>query len=160
MSTGVPRSRLEMPFLLNAGMVICVFFGLFGGAAAVFKALSLINPLTSASPGLRFKEALHDGTYIGIGVGIAIAVVGWGLWRERWWTRPVMLGVWLTGFASAVVQYARGITDASACASGLAGLAIAAWYLYGKGNVRAYFTALEERAARDDGLKHVSGRVA
>jgi hypothetical protein len=82
--------------------------------------------------------ALIGGLLLGIGVG---------LWRERSWVRPLMVGYWLAFVLIAVVSPDDdGQSVALSVVMGLAAAGVAAWYVYAKTNVRAYF---ETRAGGD-----------
>jgi hypothetical protein len=143
-----PRLRLEMPFLLMAGMVVSAFVGAVGVFAAVLQAAGAFSSTQifgqPAAPGLR--SALENGAFLAYIFWLLLAAVAWGLWREQWWSRPVMVGFWALMLTMATVQYVRGLERAWSGCLPIAGLVLSASYLYGKGNVRAYYRVLESRA--------------
>jgi hypothetical protein len=147
-TTEPPRLRLEMPFLLMVGMVVSAFMGFVGVCAGLLQAAGAFSSTQlfgqPAAPGL--KGALENGTFVAHIFWLLLAAVAWGLWREQWWTRPVMVGFWALMVTVAAVQYARGLALAWSGCFPVIGLALSAAYLYGKGNVTAYFRILESRA--------------
>jgi hypothetical protein len=78
---------------------------------------------------------------------IVAAWVAWGLWRERSWARPLMLGYWFVVSAPSI--FPPNVDSATRIGGILflvGGLTVAGWYLYGRPNVVAYFQRLEERS--------------
>ncbi len=152
MTAEPPRLRLEMPFLLMAGMVVSAFGGAVGVIAAVLQAVGAFSATAvfgePAGPGIR--GALENGTFLSFIFMSVIGAVAWGLWREQWWTRPMMVAFWILILTMTSVQYARGLTPAWSGCFPLVGLSLSAAYLYGKGNVRAYFRVLESRSSPQD----------
>lgn len=80
-------------------------------------------------------------------VGLLFVAIGWGLWRTKWWARPLIMFYWL---AITVIIIAvswgtpEGLTQALGTLASVVPLAaIAWWYLYRKENVVAYFAAQE-----------------
>jgi len=97
---------------------------------------------------MRGLEFLVRAGWVFFLIGGLLAAIGLGLWRERAWTRPLMMAYWPL---SAVLTYAPAWSGGRA--TDLSGLlvfnaivaALAWWYLYRKNNVVAYYQALERR---------------
>jgi hypothetical protein len=81
-----PRLRLEMPFLLMAGMVLSAFMGcvgLFGSLLHAAGAFSSTEIFAGTDAG-GFRSALQSGTLVAFVFWLALGAVAWGLWREQW----------------------------------------------------------------------------
>jgi hypothetical protein len=76
-----------------------------------------------------------------------LLAVGIGLWQERSWTRPLMIAYWLTVLVADVAWIVGGTLtaiDGVGFAVEIAvSMGVAAWYLYRKTNVAAYYDALK-----------------
>jgi hypothetical protein len=76
--------------------------------------------------------------------GVTMIGIAYALWKELSWSRPVMMFWWLV---TAVMLGVAAIQDGQAVLSSVlsvgAGAAVAAWYLYGRHNVVAYYRSLE-----------------
>jgi hypothetical protein len=145
-SGSVPR----MPLLLRIGMVWCLLCVVLGAIALVLKAAGILAGLGSAS-GSELVEGFRDGTYLAALLVVMIGVIGWGLWQRRWWTRPAIMGLWLTGLTASIVEGLTGQSSKAetcgAVAMGLLSAGVVGLYLYRKNNVKAYYAALEAESA-------------
>lgn len=98
-------------------------------------------------------EAVSAGEFlrrVGLGWGLAGATclaAGIGIWRERAWARPMMIAFWLivSALLLGLAISLNGISVVVDLAYGITAVGGAAWYLYGKENVVAYYRALEMR---------------
>jgi uncharacterized membrane protein HdeD (DUF308 family) len=133
------------PALLVLGQVVMTFMA---GIFLLFLPMASFN-VGSYSIGDQQMDG-HDfvrhGGALAFGlVGLAFGVIAYGLWRDRPWTRPLMLAYWPV-VAAVLVAVAWNDPDfaenvAVACVSGVIETAVAGWYLYRKANVVAYFEA-------------------
>jgi len=94
-------------------------------------------------------EFLRRAGWIFATVGGLLLAIGIGLWRERSWVRPLMVAYWLAFALFAFVSPGGDGADvALSVVTGVAVAGVAAWYVYGKPNVRAYFDARDPDAGR------------
>jgi hypothetical protein len=81
------------------------------------------------------------------GTGLIMLAIGLGLWLEREWTRPLMVGYWgamaVAGVAGVVAGSFTAGEAVGLIVESLLALALAGWYLYRKANVVAYYRRLE-----------------
>jgi hypothetical protein len=160
MDSVVPvRRRLEMPFLLLCGMGLSAFFA--GVGTLAYLGLTI---------GSLFSEAF---TFNGQSVGrdefwrhmwpffvaypvllAAFGTVAFALWKERLWSREAIMAWWAL---AAVAEIIVLIVTPEKVPVGtilmsliwLAGCwGVAAWYLYGKANVQAYYAAVLQQGSR------------
>ncbi len=148
--TSLRHSETPTPLLL--------VLGLYGSAlaAAMFALVLILAPFDlgnysindQAVPGPVFLREAGLSFALVAGVLGAIAV---GLWRERAWPRPLMIGYWLLlpigsltldGWTPGSLITAIG--TAVVCAG------VAALYLYGRPNVVAYFDVRKTTAPTHD----------
>lgn len=139
------------PALLLIGQGICGFaaclFLLFIPLAALnIGSYSISNrPVSSA-------EFLRVGGPPFVLIGGWFAAIALGLWRDKSWSRPLMLAYWPVSTAIGIALLWNDpdlVTNiASGCIFGAIAMSIAAWYLYRKDNVVAYFdTRARDRKA-------------
>lgn len=91
-------------------------------------------------------EFLTQGGGMAFGsVAIFIAVVGFGIWQGRTWTRSaLMIGLAVAFVASTSLQASQGQVDwPTQLLSFAAVLLVFWWYLYRKGGSRAYYESLQ-----------------
>jgi hypothetical protein len=147
------QSQAPTPFLLSLGQLGAAVFALgFGGMLllAPFDAGTFtVNGEQVSGPEFLRRAGLLFG-----GIAVLMAAIAVGLWQNRPWARPLMVGYWLLAAAMPLVLPAE--TRSEMWASSIfmiVAAAIAAWYLYGKENVRAYFEAWTARtpAPREPG---------
>lgn len=135
------RESSPKPFLLTLGQV----FSLFAGT--LFVLLTLMAPFDVGTFRINGEqmsgpEFLRNGGWLMTVLGGLLVVIGVGLWRERTWARPLMIIYWLSMSLMAFVGHEQGSEDIVTGVVTSVGLAsIAAWYLYRKANVRAYYAA-------------------
>jgi hypothetical protein len=143
------RAEVPKPSLLLLGQCGSTFAGV------MFLGLLLLAPFdvgtfNIAGEQLRGPEFLVRAGWVFLLIGGLLAAIGLGLWRERAWTRPLMMAYWPM---SAVLAYAPAWSEGSPTdfiipfAFTAIAAAVAWWYLYRKDNVVAYFHALERREA-------------
>jgi hypothetical protein len=133
------------PFLLQLGTVGSLAIGammLLFLALAPFDvgSYSISGEVVSGPEFLRTAGilfAVHTANLLAVGIG---------LWQERSWTRPLMIGYWLTVLVADVAWIVGGTLTAIEGVGFAVEIAIsmglAAWYLYRKANVVAYYDAL------------------
>ena len=135
------RERAPRPLLLTLGQWASL------GGGALFLFMLLLAPFdagtyTIGDEVVSGPEFLRRAGWVFAAAGALLVTIGIGLWRERPWVRPLMVAYW---GATGLLALAGPNVDAEALTSGLLfaafGAAGAAWYLYGKPNVRAYFEA-------------------
>ena len=146
------RPPAERPLLLTIGM-----FGSALYAIGWFTLLALapfdLGSYHWAGQTLTGPEFLRAA---GLPLGMAAficALISVGLWRERPWTRTLMIFFWAVidaWLVSLVVRHQpASVGTPGAVIFAAAYMAAAAWYLYFKPNVAAYYRALEmAQAAR------------
>lgn len=132
-----------------ACLVLGQFVTSFGGG--LFLLLLALAPFNAASYSvdgqpLSGPEFLRAGGGYGFGlIGIWLTIIAVGLWRERAWARPFMLAYWPISFALMVALSWRDPNFVTSVVStglfAIGGFAGAAWYLYDKENVVAYFSS-------------------
>lgn len=140
------------PALLLIGQGICAFAGcLF----LVFIPLAALN-IGSYSIGNR---PVTGAAFLRVGgpafglVGGWFAAIALGMWRDKPWSRPLMLAYWPVSTAVGIALVWNDpdlvMNFASACIFGAISMSIAGWYLYHKDSVVAYFDACarERKAA-------------
>jgi hypothetical protein len=146
-----------MPFLLLAGMGLSAFMTGVGALAYVgivimipFSKSFTMNDVPVTRSAFLAESWPFFVTYPLLLA--AFGLVAYGLWRERPWSRDIMMALWLLGAAASVIlqfvtpaprgDFLAGLFSMALCA-GLAG-----WYLYGTATVRSYYQALSERYPR------------
>jgi hypothetical protein len=121
-----------------------------GAIALVIKAAGVLAGIGSGSAS-DLAEGFRNGAYLAVFLAVMIGVIGWGLWKRRWWTRPAIIGFWLMGVTSTIVQGLTGQSNkVETCGSvviGLLAVGVVGLYLYRKNNVKAYYAALEAESA-------------
>jgi len=116
----------------------------FGAMATLFLVLAPwdIGSYSIGNEVVSGPEFLRRGGLLFGAVGALFLAIGIGLWRDRAWTRPLMLAYWplsaLLGFVMPDTPTEGAISLAVFAA--ICG-AFAALYLYGKASVRAYYEA-------------------
>jgi len=144
--------RREQPLLLTIGM--------FGSAlyAIVWLVLLLLAPFDLGAyhwqgRTLTGPEFLRTA---GIPLGVAAllcAAISVGLWRERPWTRTLMVFYWAVIDAWLVAEVAKyhplELGAPGTIIFAAAYMAAAVWYLYFKRNVAEYYARLEGRGASE-----------
>ena len=145
------RSKAPQPVLLTIGMYGSL---LFGGVAILFLALAPFD-IGSYSIG----DEVVSGPEFLRRAGIAFAAVsglclgiGYGLWKERTWARPLMVAYWAIVSAASITAGPNASMAWALLTTGFFAvitMGLAAWYLYGNSAVVAYYEALQsaEQAA-------------
>jgi hypothetical protein len=79
-------------------------------------------------------------------MAITSLAIAYALWKEEAWGRVAILFWWLVITVTLVVSaHQDGQSPIGGVFTGLAGSGIAAWYLYARPGVRAYFRTLESK---------------
>jgi hypothetical protein len=73
--------------------------------------------------------------------------IGFAIWRELPWSRYLMV-IWVSAGAAQMAQFWGDGAGNQLDLTWLLAVAIAAWYLFFKGNVVAYFKALDRARNR------------
>ena len=80
-------------------------------------------------------------------IGVLLLVIGVGVWREREWVRPLMVAYWASHALVGLMEIHVDVMNViSAFVGAGVGAAAAAWYLYRKPNVSAYYASLSRLA--------------
>jgi hypothetical protein len=143
-------SLVPKPALLWVGQFATA---LAGGMTLLLLALAPFDAGTFTLNG----EEVSGPEFLRRGGGLVFAVIGGlfvaiavGLWRGRGWSRPLMLYYWFVIAAIMIGLSWQQDASLAGAAPSLAFVAfaggIAAWYLYRKENVVAYFEMLRQRA--------------
>ncbi|HEY0969553.1 MAG TPA: hypothetical protein VGE02_01110 [Gemmatimonadales bacterium] len=156
----LPRPSLLTVWLgvetLNVGRLLLMLVG-----SAVVPAPLRVNGTELSATAFLLRFFLPT-----VGTTLLTMAVVYGIWKERAWTRRVLLASWLWIAASVAiytfatpvsppgVSYPAGfalwmqVSRLGGVLLPLAGFAASAWYLYRKPNVVAYFAAIERARAR------------
>ena len=138
------RSEAQQPGLLTLGMYGSFLFGVGMVLILIFAPFDVgsysINGEEVSGPDFLRRVGLATTV-----VGAVCLAIGYGIWKERLWARPLMLWYWaLIGFYGVVANRGDGMGAVLlmnvlfvAVAMGLAGA-----YLYGNEAVVAYYRAL------------------
>lgn len=139
------REKAPRPLLLTLGIYGSAFFA---GVSALFLILAPFN-IGSYSIGDRAVTGPEFLRQVGATFGVAgalCAAISYGLWRERSWTRPLMLLFWvvldITLITQAVKYPAPDLGPVGATFFSAVYVLVSAWYLYGRASVNAYYAAL------------------
>ena len=135
------------PLLITLG---AGFAGLWAVVAASIVLFSLISSGSFTANGESVTKAEFLRTLLPWFLP-AIAYFGtlaWAVWRERAWVREYMIFAWVV--AVGVTAFTPGLEMSSRISNTITNalcLGVAAWYLYGKANVVAYYALLERRSS-------------
>jgi hypothetical protein len=154
METALPiRRRLEMPFLLLCGMALSTFFAGVGALAysGILLGSLVTEKFTYNDHPVSRDEFFRQTLPFLIAYPLVLAtfgVIAYALWKERRWAREAIMVFW--GLSAATQLVVISVTpervSGTTIVTSLLWLAgcwgLAAWYLYGKGNVQAYYEAL------------------
>ena len=137
------------PLLLRIGKTVSLVVGSLFILAALLGSLGLVDTakLKGSQLGDRALPFWSVCTYL---FGVLLVAIGIGLRSRSSWARPLMLWFWgilaLLNIAWFVLELGHGKV-ATADFTSILILPVAAWYLYGKRSVRAYFDSLKVRQA-------------
>lgn len=135
------RSAAPMPALVAVGGVGSA---LVGGLFVAFLILAPFNvgSYTINGQPVSGPEFLRQAGVSFALVGLVLLGIAIGIWREQSWARPLMLSYWIAVPLAAIAGIGWDWTDlVGVVVTSALSAAIAAWYLYGRANVRAYFEA-------------------
>lgn len=136
-SAGTPKPGLLVFGQLMSSMLGGLLLGLLALAAFGVGNLTLFGDIVTGSDFVR-----RTGPLLG-GLGIVLALIGIGLARETWWSRPLMLMVWVLPILVGATRIATGTLERTLWFAfflvALVALPLAAVYLYRRENVIAYF---------------------
>lgn len=147
-------TRLQMPFLLQCGMGLSMFYAC--AALFIFVAFAVMAPFGGGSYSIG-GHAVSRAEFVArawplivmwpIASGIIIAIA-YALWRELPWSRPAMMTyVFVVAVFSIAAAMWGGDRDGVAVASFACVVMLlgANWYLYWKRSVVAYYAAVADR---------------
>jgi hypothetical protein len=163
---GSIRRRLEMPFLMNVAMggfalftawacTFCLGFlaALFRSAHASWEGGSTVE---LGGITLDMRALLYLSGVGALILGVLAAAVTFGMWCERSWSRDLVMIWWASAFVLAILAgimlNASGLSVFDTATYPFLGFLFCGWYFYLKGNVRRYFTALEDQDRRVSAL--------
>jgi hypothetical protein len=159
--------RRRRPLLLT---LFAVFFGFFAAVGTLVLLIALLGSGPYTVNGVPTSKLVFMKTVAPFFPIVATAaVLGYGLWKERIWGRPLFLGFYsLVGVASAAMPLIvtasasaglEGVADAHAGSAAtpadmigglvfvIAFIGFFGWYLYRKTNVVEYYKALGDLRA-------------
>ena len=146
------RARAPKPVLIALGQWCSLCAGL------LFLFFLLLAPFgvgtyTIGEELVSGPEFLRRAGWLFGAIGCLLLAIGVALWKEWPWARPLMVAYW---GAVGLVSFAGPGAAASDVLGGLLfavlGGTAAAWYLYRKPNVRAYFEGRNEQAPSRGGV--------
>jgi hypothetical protein len=127
-------------------MVGSLLFGCIAVLLVVVAPFDMGSYSISGAP-VSGPEFLRRAGLLFGGTGLIMLAIGIGLWLEREWTRPLMLGYWgamaVAGAVGAVTGAFTAGDVAGLIVESLVALVVAGWYLSRKANVVAYYRRLE-----------------
>jgi hypothetical protein len=86
-------------------------------------------------------------------MGIALLAIAFGIWKERGWTRYLIMAFWAVVLATNI-GFGWAQSGLAGVVSAVAGSALVVvlvgWYLFGKENVVEYYQALEREQAAEE----------
>jgi hypothetical protein len=144
---GAPQVHIGMPWGLRSSMWLSAFFG------GLWTFLLLLAPFNLGTfaiddqlvSGPYFLS--HAGPFLLPGVALLLAIA-FGIRTGRTWVRVAMVAFWTVVAVHAATW--MWLADSPDWVSLLLVAVIggsAVWYIYGNGNVRAYYGALERRGS-------------
>ena len=152
-----PPKRFQMPLLLAIGMALSAFFAItFGFVLLVF---ALVIPFSKsftidnapATRGEFLKVALPILGLVGIAAALA-GCVAYALWRERPWSRDLMMALWggccLVGIGVIIWGNQPRVAALIGLIETVVFAAIAYGYLYHRRVVVAYYRAITEQQSQ------------
>lgn len=147
-------SRAEMPLSLKLGLVAS---GLLAGIGVVVAVFAVGMALFGSGPFAVAGEPVSRSEYLTTMMPLLLvhtvfvilfAAVAYGLWKERPWSRHVMMAVWglLAAFLVITVSADQQLNPAALLSSGLYALLwlMAWWHLYRKPDLVAYYDSISE----------------
>ena len=145
----VIRETAQKPVLLVLGQWAATL-----GAAIVLLLLVLapfdVGRYTIHDEPVSGPEFLHRAGLLFTTLGALLVAIAVGLWREREWSRPLMVVTWLVLGVGTLVSDLEPREDTAGLVGGtvtmLIAAALATWYLYRKKNVVAYYRLIERRS--------------
>lgn len=147
------RQKAPRPILLTiglytapaAGMMLVLAF-ILAALNASFVRYTINGEAVSGHEFMRTAGAAFGAT------GIASLAIAFGIWKERWWSRYVIMAFWAVVVAMNV-GFGWAQSGFGGVASAVAGSALVVvlvgWYLFGKENVVEYYQALEREQAAE-----------
>ncbi len=138
--------RPEKPLLMRIGMGVSVFIA---ALCLLFSLLVLVGGLSPifASQHLA-REYFGSLAILGIFWGGMLLAIAYGFWKEKPWSRHLVIGYWLIAYLSVLVRlWMYGDTLQPILMAEFVPhtifLAIATWYFYLKPNVVDYYLTLD-----------------
>ena len=135
------RSLAPKPMLLVIGQFLSAITGV------MFLGFLIAAPFDAGTYSISGSQVSGPEFLRRVGIpfgltGVLLLAIAIGLWRERTWSRPLMMLYWLL---LPLLTISAGDADGSSLLGGLLSAGVCAgfagWYLYGRSNVRAYFEA-------------------
>ena len=142
-------TAVRKPLLIRVGQFMSGLMGVTFLAVLAFAPFD-IGEFTYNGERVSGPEFLRLAGPLFLVVGALFAAIGWGLWRNKPWARPLIMFFWMA-LIVLIIAVAWGMPDGRGEALGtlpslLPMAGIAWWYLYRKENVVAYFAALSDMA--------------
>jgi hypothetical protein len=145
----VVRESAPKPVLLVLGQWAATL-----GAAVVLLLLVLapfdVGRYTIHDEPVSGPEFLHRAGLLFTTLGAVLVAIAVGLWKQREWSRPLMVLTWVVLGVGTLVSDLEPRADTAGLVGGMVTMlitaALAAWYLYRKRNVVAYYRAIERRS--------------
>jgi FtsH-binding integral membrane protein len=148
------RQKAPRPTLLTIGLytapaagIVLVLAVLLAAFNASFVRYTINGETVSGHEFLRTAGAAFGA------MGIASLAIAFGVWKERAWTRYLIMAFWAVvlatniGFGWAQSGFAGVV---SAVAGSALVVVLVGWYLFGKENVVEYYQALEREQAAEE----------
>jgi len=148
-----PRSRVQMPLLLLMGMAGSVISSVMAGIAVLSIVFSQKSIFWSGGEQVSRAQFFSEGGYLLFLVPVLLGGISYGLWKERAWTRHLMVLCWVVLVIPSVIGLLLGTFDRERHLAALILLPVVIWYLYFKRSVVSYYRVVNA-SQHTDGLVH------
>src|SRR6185369_11455751 len=106
-----PRSRVQMPLLLLMGMAGSVISSVMAGIAVLSIVFSQKSIFWSGGEQVSRAQFFSEGGYLLFLVPVLLGGISYGLWKERAWTRHLMVLCWVVLVIPSVIGLLLGTFD-------------------------------------------------
>lgn len=136
------RSRLQMPLLLLIGMAGSMISSIISGIAIMTLFFSQKSIFWTNGEQVSREQFLSKGGYLLFLVPVLLGAISYGLWKERAWTRHLMVLCWVVLAIPSVGGLLLGTFEGEHHFAALILFPVVIWYLYFKRSVVSYYQAV------------------